>query len=56
MKGLGLLDFNTDQVEQLKAKYGEDKGDIRFPLEGWKALALIDDLKMMQTLPEWKQS
>lgn len=56
MKGLGLLDFNTDQVEQLKAKYGEDEGDLVFPLEGWKALALINDLKMMQDLPEWKQS
>lgn len=57
MKGLGLLDYNTDQAKQLKAKYGEDEmGDVRFPLESWQALALINDLDMMQSLPEWKQA
>ncbi len=55
MKGLGLFDFNTDQVEMLKHKYGEEEGNIHFPLESWKTLALIQDLEMLRELPEWRR-
>ncbi len=54
MKGLGLFDFNTEQAEQLKTKYGEDNGEVRFPLESWQALAFINEMAMLQALPEWK--
>ena len=36
-------------------KYGEEEGGIHFPLEEWQALAMINDIKMMQELPDWKQ-
>lgn len=55
MKGLGLFDFNTDEAEMLKRKYGEEEGNIHFPLEAWKALALIQDMKMVRELPDWRR-
>lgn len=56
MKGLGLFNFNQSQVSLLKAKYGEDQGEVRFPLESWQALSLINDLEMIHALPTWKQA
>ncbi|EAR62450.1 BLUF domain-containing protein [Neptuniibacter caesariensis] len=56
MKGLGLFDFNNEQAKLLKTKYGESNGDIQFPLDSWQALALINDLQMLQAPPEWKQA
>ena len=54
MKGLGLFDFNTEEANMLKKKYGEDNEDIHFPLESWQVLSLINDLKMVRGLPEWR--
>ncbi|MGI1669709.1 MAG: BLUF domain-containing protein [Neptuniibacter sp.] len=54
MKGLGLFDFNTEEARMLKKKYGEDNEDIHFPLESWQVLSLINDLKMVRGLPEWR--
>lgn len=54
MKGLGLFDFNNDEASMLKQKYGEDNEDIHFPLESWQVLSLINDLKMVRDLPEWR--
>lgn len=54
MKGLGLFDFNTEEARMLKKKYGEDNNDIHFPLESWQVLSLINDLKMVRGLPEWR--
>lgn len=54
MKGLGLFDVNADQAAQLKQKYGEQDGEVKFPLESWQILSLINDLEMMQALPDWK--
>jgi hypothetical protein len=54
MKGLGLFDFNNDEAKMLKQKYGEDNEDIHFPLESWKVLSLINDLKMVRGLPDWR--
>ena len=55
MKGIGILDANTDLARQLIAKYGEQDGDVRFPLESWLALSLIYDIRAIQELPEWKR-
>ncbi|MDH3991473.1 MAG: BLUF domain-containing protein [Gammaproteobacteria bacterium] len=55
MRGIGAFDFNKQIEEELKDKYGEEEGGIRFPLEEWQALAMINDIKMMRDLPEWKQ-
>jgi Sensors of blue-light using FAD len=55
MKGIGILDANTDLARQLIAKYGEQDGGVRFPLEAWLALSLIYDIRAIQELPEWKR-
>lgn len=55
MRGIGAFDFNKQIEKELKDKYGEEEGGIRFPLEEWQALAMINDIKMMRDLPEWKQ-
>jgi hypothetical protein len=55
MRGIGVFDFNKQIERQLMEKYGEEAGGIRFPLEGWMALAMIYDIKMMRDLPEWKR-
>jgi len=55
MQGIGVFDLNTDIEAQMKRKYGEEQGGIRFPLEEWSALALINDIKMVYNPPEWKR-
>ena len=55
MRGIGAFDFNTDIERQLMNKYGEEDGGIHFPLEEWQALAMINDIKMMGDLPDWKK-
>ena len=55
MKGIGILDANTDLARQLIAKYGEEDGGVRFPLESWLALSMIHDIRAIQELPEWKR-
>lgn len=55
MRGIGVFDFNKGIEQQLKEKYGEEDGGIHFPLEEWAALAMINDIKMMRELPDWKQ-
>ena len=47
MKGIGAFDFNTDLAETLKHKYGEEDGNVLFPTSEWKALALINDIDLM---------
>jgi hypothetical protein len=55
MRGIGAFDFNKDIERQLMDKYGEEDGGIHFPLEEWQALAMLNDIKMMGDLPEWKK-
>jgi len=55
MRGIGAFDFNQQIEDSLKRKYGEEHGGIRFPLEEWQALAMINDIKMMRDLPDWKK-
>jgi len=55
MRGIGAFDFNVDIENELKVKYGEEDGGIYLPLEEWQALAMINDIKMMRDLPQWKK-
>jgi hypothetical protein len=55
MRGVGAFDFNLRIENELKQKYGEEEGGIHFPLEEWQVLAMINDLKMISELPEWKK-
>ncbi len=52
MRGIGVFDFNQELSQKLILKYGEEEGGVHFPLEEWKALALINDIRMMQKLPD----
>ena len=55
MRGIGVFDFNQDLAEQLIGKYGEEDGGVRFPLEEWLALSMINDIRMVHALPDWKR-
>ena len=55
MRGIGAFDFNLQIEAELKQKYGEEDGGLHFPLEEWQALAMINDIKMMRKLPNWKR-
>jgi len=55
MRGIGAFDFNLQIETELKQKYGEEEGGIHFPLEEWQALAMINDIKMIRELPNWKR-
>ncbi len=46
MHAIGIFDFNQDLVDQLVEQYGEEGGSVRFPVEDWKVLALISDLRV----------
>ena len=45
MHSVGIFDFNEALVNDLIAQYGEEGGNVRFPVEDWKVLALISDLR-----------
>ena len=47
MRGFGIFDLNKELEDDLRRKYGEEEGGIRFPLEEWSALSLIFDVNMM---------
>lgn len=55
MRGIGVFNFNKDIEQYLVKKYGEEDGSVRFPLEEWMALALINDIRMTDKLPDWKR-
>jgi len=55
MRGIGAFDFNRHIETELKDKYGAEEEGIRFPLEEWQALAMINDIRMMRDLPDWKK-
>ena len=46
MHGVGIFNFNRKLVDELIDQYGEEEGSVRFPVEDWKVLALISDLRM----------
>ena len=47
MHGVGIFDFNTGLIKDLIAQYGEEEGSVRFPVEDWKVLGLINDLRVI---------
>ena len=55
MRGIGAFDFNKSIEAELMDKYGQEEGGIHFPLEAWQALAMINDIKMLRELPDWKR-
>ncbi|WP_370979360.1 BLUF domain-containing protein [Agaribacterium sp. ZY112] len=55
MKGIGVFNFNQQTALALSQKYGEEEGGLRFPLEEWQALALIQDVHIYLKAPDWKQ-
>lgn len=46
MHGVGVFDFRQELTDDLIAQYGEEEGGVRFPVDDWKVLALISDLRM----------
>lgn len=46
MHGIGVFDFNRELIDDLIRQYGEEEGGVRLPVEDWKVLALISDLRM----------
>jgi hypothetical protein len=55
MRGIGVMNFNEEIAGQLMDKYGEEQGSVRFPREEWVALAMINDIRMLSDLPDWKR-
>lgn len=47
MHAIGIFEFNAGLIEDLKQQYGEEEGSVRFPVEDWKVLALISDLRVV---------
>ena len=47
MHGIGIFDFNESLVSDLIEQYGEEDGHVRFPVEDWKVLGLINDLRVI---------
>ena len=45
MHAIGIFDFKRELIEDLIDQYGEEEGSVRFPIEEWKVLALIADLR-----------
>ena len=47
MHGIGLFDFNSALVRQLKLTYGEENGEVRLPTEEWQVLSMISDIRII---------
>ena len=45
MHAIGIFNFNQELIDDLVRHYGEEEGSVRFPVEDWKVLALISDLR-----------
>lgn len=46
MHAVGVFDFNQELIDDLTGQYGEEEGGVRLPVEDWKVLAMISDLRM----------
>ena len=55
MLGIGVFDLNKDLENELKIKYGEEDGELLFPLDEWKVLAMVQDINLMSEQPNWKK-
>ena len=47
MHAIGVFDFNQELTNDLIKQYGEEDGSVKFPVEDWKVLALISDLRVV---------
>lgn len=47
MHGIGIFDFNDGLIKDLISQYGEEEGGVRFPVQDWKVLGLINDLRVL---------
>lgn len=54
LRGVGVFEFDPPITEALIAKYGKEGGEIRFPEEAWRALALTEDIFNLHSIPEWR--
>ena len=55
MRGIGVLDTNSDIARRLMEKYGSEEGGVRFPREPWLALAMIFDLNAIEVPAAWRR-
>jgi hypothetical protein len=46
MHAVGIFEFKEGLVSDLIERYGEEEGSVRFPVEDWKVLAMISDLRV----------
>ena len=46
MHAIGIFEFRESLVADLVERYGEEEGSVRFPVEDWKVLAMISDLRV----------
>lgn len=44
MKGVGLMGYGAELKDMLRRKYGVEDGDVRFPVEESRAMALFYDV------------
>jgi hypothetical protein len=54
MLGIGIFNMNKELEAELVNKYGEEENGLKFPLDEWKALAMINDINLVSEQPEWK--
>jgi hypothetical protein len=47
MHGIGIFDFNAELIRDLISQYGEEEGSVRFPVQDWRVLGLINDLRVI---------
>ena len=47
MHGVGIFDFNAGLMKDLVSQYGEEDGSVRFPVQDWRVLGLINDLRVI---------
>lgn len=47
MHAIGVFDFKQELTNDLIKQYGEEDGSVKFPVEDWKVLALISDLRVV---------
>lgn len=47
MHGIGIFDFNAELIRDMVAQYGEEGGSVKFPVQDWRVLGLINDLRVL---------
>ncbi len=52
MRGFGVFGENAELEAELKRKYGQQDGGVRFPERSWRALALVHEIRMVDNIPD----